>query len=349
MGESKTRESSIELIRVIAQYFIVLYHLLMVIVYKNTGVEFYRVIWLPLHIGVPLFVMISGYFRIKTDIKRLVKLIGMVFVLQVPLLITNLLLTGGSLKEYISLFFFVSGTPFWFVRTYICLFLFAPIINNYLNGCTIRQRVLLLAVLFFISIYIGSLKFDSSLSDGKNLVLFLFYYVIGDTLHVYESKWKSIPGKYLTVGYLIINIVLVAIFTFFDKNRIVTAVFYRFFFEYTSIGLLLNSIAFFMIIGGLKFHSSLVNSIGKSSLAIYMIHGTPLVIYTVLPPLIMSIYWKMNANIPLVMIALMIVTGLIVIGCWLIYLAFNPIWKYIGRLGDVAQKKYDILIQKRAK
>ena len=59
------RDSSFELIRVIAQYFIVLYHILLVIVYKNTNIEFYHAIWLPLHIGVPLFVMISGYFRIK--------------------------------------------------------------------------------------------------------------------------------------------------------------------------------------------------------------------------------------------------------------------------------------------
>lgn len=92
----RERESSYELIRVIAQYFIVLYHLLLVIVYKNTNVEFYRAIWIPLHIGVPLFVMISGYFGIKTDVRRLFKLIGMVFVLQVPLLITDTIIGGGA-------------------------------------------------------------------------------------------------------------------------------------------------------------------------------------------------------------------------------------------------------------
>ena len=90
------RESSFELIRVIAQYFIVLYHLLLKIVYDTTNIEFYRAMWLPLHIGVPLFVMISGYFGIKTDLKRLIKLVGMVFVLQVPLLAVETTIGGGQ-------------------------------------------------------------------------------------------------------------------------------------------------------------------------------------------------------------------------------------------------------------
>ena len=333
------RESSFELIRVIAQYFIVLYHLLLKIVYDTTNIEFYRAMWLPLHIGVPLFVMISGYFGIKTDLKRLIKLVGMVFVLQVPLLAVETTIGGGSFMDYLKLVFFVSNTPFWFIRTYLLLFLFAPVINLYLKKCTSRQRIFLLLVLLFMTIYIGTLKFDLSLNDGKNLVSFMFYYVIGDTLHLYEDKWKTFPRKYLFTFYIVFNVALVAFFSFYGKNRIVSIIFNRVFFEYTSVGLLLNSIIFFMLVGGMRFKSKFVNSIGKSSLAIYMIHGSPIVIYRLLPPIVMSAYWMVNEDIFFFFFFLLLITALIVILCWLTYLALTPIWTLIGKIGDYAQNK----------
>lgn len=338
------RVSSFELIRVLAQYFIVLYHILLVIVYEKTGIGFFKAMWLPLHIGVPLFVMISGYFGIKTNLKRFVKLIGMVFVLQVPLLIASIAHDGGDEKDYISLLFFVSNTPFWFVRTYICLFLFAPVINHYLRDCSVRQRVLLLIVLSFMSVYIGTLKFDPSLDTGKNLVSFIFYYVLGDTLHKYEGIWRKIPRLYLALIFLVVNILLVVFFSYHVKERIPAIIFSRLLFDYTSIGLLLNSLVFFMLIGGMKFHSKLVNRMGKSSLAMYMLHGTPLVIYRLLPPVVMFLYYWVDANVFLFMMLLLLLTSVIVVLCWLVYEALSPLWRYIDRVGDYAQKKYYLLV-----
>lgn len=125
------RESSFELIRIIAQFMIVLYHILSVAIFPTTQDSFYKALWLPLHIGVPLFILISGYFGIKASIKGLIKLIGIIFILQVPLLIINYYIHGENLKEIIKISFFISNTPFWFMRTYLFLYLFSPVINLY--------------------------------------------------------------------------------------------------------------------------------------------------------------------------------------------------------------------------
>lgn len=95
----KQRESQFELIRILAQLFIVLYHLFMLYVYPTTGQHLHKAIWLPLHIGVPLFVMISGYFGIRPSVKGFVKLAGMVFVLYVPLELTDYLMFTGGVKD----------------------------------------------------------------------------------------------------------------------------------------------------------------------------------------------------------------------------------------------------------
>ena len=92
---TKERESSYELIRIIAQFFIVFYHIFSVYIYNITDQPLHRAIWLPLHIGVILFVLISGYFGIKSSVRGFVKLIGMMIVLYIPIDLINLLLTNG--------------------------------------------------------------------------------------------------------------------------------------------------------------------------------------------------------------------------------------------------------------
>lgn len=94
------RESQFELIRILAQFFIVLYHLFLFFVYPKTGNPFHKAIWLPLHIGVILFILISGYFGIKSSIKGFIKLVGMVLVLSIPLELIDYQLIGGGTLIY---------------------------------------------------------------------------------------------------------------------------------------------------------------------------------------------------------------------------------------------------------
>lgn len=86
MNVAAQRESSFELIRILAQWMIVLYHI-MIYIATISDVPLYTAIWLPLHIGVPLFVLISGYWGIRVSCKGLLRLLGQMFVYTIPLLI----------------------------------------------------------------------------------------------------------------------------------------------------------------------------------------------------------------------------------------------------------------------
>lgn len=335
---SKTRESSYELIRIIAQYMIVLYHILLVIVYPHTGLAFFKAIWLPLHIGVPLFVLISGYFGIKANLKRIINYLGLVFVLQVPLLFVDSSMGGVN---YLKMVFFLSDTPFWFIRTYFFLFLFSPVLNYYLKNISNYKRLVLLLILFFLSHYEGTLAFDSSLKEGYCLTTFMFFYVVGDTLRAYREKWIIIPRSTLWYVFLVYNVVLVVLFTKFGSLRGASFIYERLFFSYQSIGLLFSSIVFFMIIGGLNFHSGLVNRIGKSSLAIYMLHGSNICINVLLPIVVIWFCSFVGQNPVLIMVGMLVLASFIVLLCWLVYEMLMPIWDIIGKIGDICQKRYD--------
>ena len=154
----KQRESSFELMRLVSMFLIVFYHFFLFFLYPLYGDVFYKAIQMPLHIGVLLFVLISGYFGIKATPKGLIKLVGMMAVYYLPLQLVYICLHPGGVnsKEILKVLLFVSHTPYWFMRTYIFLFLFAPIINMYLSLVTDKKRILLLATLFFIGIYLGT-------------------------------------------------------------------------------------------------------------------------------------------------------------------------------------------------
>lgn len=339
------RESSFELIRIIAQFMIVLYHILVVAIYPATHIPLYQALWLPLHIGVPLFILISGYFGIRASIKGLIKLVGMTFILQVPLLIANYFIHGENWKEIIKISFFISNTPFWFIRTYLFLYLFSPIINSYLKKITLRQRIILLLILFYMSHYIGTLQTDPSLLDGKNLTTFLFLYVIGNSLKHYREYWSVISIRYLLIGYIFLNVLLVLWATYFNNMPHFNGIFNRIFFAYCSPILLINSIMFFIIIGQIKIQSKAINKIAKSSLPIYLLHGSPIIIHDTIAPFSLYIYNHISNPI-LFIIAIILFTILILLCCIIIDNMLNPIWGIINRMGIYMQEKYNNISHK---
>lgn len=94
----KERNSSFELLRLCAQFFIVLYHMLLFLngaqFVNNTDI-LSNALWIPLHIGVPVFVIISGYWGIRPSIKGLLKLLITVSIYFIPLLLIRWYLEGG--------------------------------------------------------------------------------------------------------------------------------------------------------------------------------------------------------------------------------------------------------------
>lgn len=336
INNSHNRESSFELIRILAQFFIVFYHIFLFFIYPTTYKPLHKAIWLPLHIGVILFVLISGYFNIKASIKGFIKLVGMMIVLYVPLAVANYVIMGGSKREFASFALIISATPFWFMRTYIFLYLFSPVINLYLRNSDIIKRIYLIIVLGFISHYVGSIGLDSSLLDGKNIITFLFLYVIGDTLHHYETIWKKVPSYCYGLFFFILNTILVLVFSFYT-GRIIEAIFQRLFFSYCSFGLLVSSLLFFMWIGGMSFKSRFINYIARSSLSIYMIHGASMIFFNIIGPI--SLYLLDISSNEFQLFALVLLfTTIIVVCCIIIDKLLTPVWNIIDEIAAKFQR-----------
>lgn len=250
--------------------FIVVYHLLIIVYTENPTEIIYKAAWIPLHIGVILFVFISGYFGIKCTINGICKLIGTIALYYLPLTIYDIIEQESNFD--IKQFLFISHSPYWFIKTYLYLYLFSPVLNKYLDKIGHKDRLFLICSLTFISIYIGSSFGDPSLIDGKNLINFSLLYVLGNTFKVYDNYLNKIPSRYLVGAYIILNC---SVLYLFAQGGLISKIIWYASFPYCSPLLIVNAALLFIIISRFKLKSRTINYIASSMFAVYLLHCQP--------------------------------------------------------------------------
>ena len=265
------RQSNIELLRCFAMLCIIVYHLcLFALVGVSTGTKLYQALQIPLHIGVPLFVLISGYFGIRFSLKGLMRLCSKGYFYFVPLAVIPMILThSGGVKDVLKSVFIFGFDAQWYLNTYLYLFLFSPIINRYLENITKSQRLYLLAILTFMSVYIGNVtEGDVCLVEGKNLTNFLLLYTLGNSLRHYQEHINGCSQFKLVITYLLFNAFLVIGFMYIP---IIAGKIWKYSYAYDSPIIMVNSVWMFAIFSKLDVKSRFVNWMGSGVFACYLL------------------------------------------------------------------------------
>ena len=250
---------------------IIVYHLcLFALGGVSTGTKLYQALQIPLHIGVPLFVLISGYFGIRFSLKGLMRLCSKGYFYFVPLAVIPMVLThSGGVKDILKSIFIFGFDAQWYLNTYLYLFLFSPIINRYLENITKSQRLYLLAILTFMSVYIGNVtEGDVCLVEGKNLTNFLLLYTLGNSLRHYQEHINGCSQFKLVITYLLFNAFLVIGFMYIP---IIAGKIWKYSYAYDSPIIMVNSVWMFAIFSKLDVKSRFVNWMGSGVFACYLL------------------------------------------------------------------------------
>ncbi len=336
VNSHKERQSCFELLRLISMFFIVLYHFLRWFVQDNPSHNGLQALWLPLHVGVVCFVLISGYFRIKPSSKGFIKLIVMVLIYSLPEIIIGVRNASGWHDVMHSLMF-ISRTEYWYVRTYVGLYLFSPLINVFLDHSSIKAKWYMLIISGIVSVYLGNFCRYYLYVEGTNIINFLFLYQLGQMLSYYSEQWRKIKVWKLLVAYALLNVMLVVGYYYSIETQ-GGELLWRLSFRYNSPILIINAVLLFVIIGHLSFTSSALNGLSAGIFAVYLIHGNhPLA--TSFQRNIVSVIYPYISNYLLFVGTLILMSLAVILLCLLINQLLSPVWKLSSRLGDLTYRK----------
>ncbi|MCQ2229164.1 MAG: acyltransferase [Bacteroidales bacterium] len=213
----KSRESNIELLRIVLMTFIVLWHFLVhgmnIIPFQN-GESFVNEVNLPYIIlcslicfHVNCFVFISGYFGIGFKTNKVISLyLQILFFSILGFLIGMINGNAYNSRHLLETLLPLSFDKYWFFTDYFFLMLLSPIVNKGLNSISKRQIKIILFLFGFVYICGAGFVFHS---QSIRFVLFLFIYTLGRYMRCYPLGFflcKKAPTLLFLLSISILSI-----------------------------------------------------------------------------------------------------------------------------------------------
>lgn len=281
VNQSKNRKSSIELLRLILMFFIVVHHGIthglgldsfaswsnQILLIGGKNVDLMLMVNAFCICAVNCFVLISGYFGIKTT-KRKFKTLLFTLVFYTILLNIVPLICQGQYKDAVKSMLFLSHSPYWFIIDYLFLMALAPLLN-YSELLTRSHSRFINCVLIIISCYFGFIWGNTVNNSGYTLMQFIMLYCIGRYFKTYGYSVNTRVSTFLYFFPALIN-GLIMIFCY-SHGRIELCWKASY---YNNPLIILSAIGLFFAFNNLNFYSNIINKASASAIAIYLIQSS---------------------------------------------------------------------------
>lgn len=301
-------------------------------------------------LGVNIFILISGYFLIKSpgpDIKHMAKIWTGVAFYSVGIYVLHCISGGGgdfSIRHFAKQCFPVTYGLWWFATDYFLLYVFHGLLNKVLNSFTQSQwfkwNIFLIIIWSIIPTVTFGLRFDLN-----SLLWFFTLYSIAGYIRVYGTKVKC-NHTYLifAIVTILISNTLTVLITYLSAYIPSLTYYQYYFYKQYSIPTFLSAYFLLKYFLGLKMRPSMfINSVASTCFGIYLIHDNGYVRHW----LWHSVFNNAQYANELILIPYSIMTVFIVfIGCGVIeYLRLNTLDKWVMpilcRMGLFLKKIFD--------
>ena len=277
----KERKSNFELLRIVAMMLIISFHIVFHSEYEITTLNFnnyiIKVFWLFGEIGVNLFILISGYFMIKSkiSIKKILNLIfELIFYNSISAIIAEILGGEGSILK-------IFYPPYWFVRMYIMLCFLSPFINRLIENISKKeyQKLLLICIIIWsiIPTIFGIAKNSSeSLDFYCRMIWLIVMYLIGGYIRIYGIKFLATKKSSIIVSIISFCLLCLSIIVIYYSKMLIPPLKnleIAYLWRPNNIIILIFSISLFKIFEKIDIGSKkIINTIASTTLGIYLIH-----------------------------------------------------------------------------
>jgi hypothetical protein len=286
LTEKRVRDSNIELFRIITMLLIVAHHYVV-----NSGLTdisgpifanplsfdslFLLIVGAWGKIGINCFVLITGFFMIKSEIsvRKFLKLF-LAFMFY-KIIIGLLFIISGyqtfEWKNFVKLFIPILSVEQNFTGCYILFFLFIPFLNILINNLNEKQHILLLVLCSATYILFGTFH-----RVTMNYVSwFMVLYVISSYIRLYPKNWMA--NLRLTFLAFILTVILsvlsVLACSWLGVKIHKTAPFY-FVTDSNTVLAVLTGISAFLFFKNLKIpYNKFINTIASTTFGILLIHA----------------------------------------------------------------------------
>lgn len=320
LSESKKapRNSSWELLRIVAMSMIVIYHFFVHGIGRDSMPHGLYNFILPFIIcGVNLFFMISGWFLIKFSFKSIIQLA--VTILCFTLInIAGCWLTSSPIQLTTlikNLLFPISGSCYWFIKVYFVMLILAPFINGALKGMPMPMLRKLTILLTFVQVYSCSIGLNRCNPDGCSLLQGVYCYILAYYLRRDKDNFSRIEKNCWVFASLLIMLISGVCCSVADINpvRMLTV-------KYNSLPIILASATLVMWFSHLELKSKVVNRVAGAALGCYLLQDG-LLGYHYLYDAIHKFYIERTLGESVLMFSALFV------GFWLLSMIFSPIIK----------------------
>lgn len=218
--------------------------------------------------AVNCFVLISGYFGIHTNKKKVFYLVfALIFYTIIFNVFPNIVL--GKYFKAIKYSLFLSHSNYWFVIDYLFLMVFAPMINmafDKMSKCYINIFIIGLIV---ISVYFGFVWGHAANKNGYTLLQFILMYCIGR--FIAQRKYSLQQSKSIAL-YLVCS--LICGFLMWGLWSAGYPLLSWRMTYYNNPFIILSSIGLFLCFKDYTFVSKRINTIAQSAFGIYLFQSS---------------------------------------------------------------------------
>lgn len=273
MAEVK-RNSSIELYRIIAMFFVVVVHCNGWFVggipddFDEHNISLFRVSQATIQAFtctcVNMFILISGYFGLKLKWKSILNIYLLLLFITIPFyIIGSCLADNFSIWNLMTKFMAFSKSGY-FVECYLLLMFFSPVFNSFIEK---QGKTIIVWVIIFwtIEVYFEFLLHDDDLGfqNGYSFIHFALVYMIGRSINIYKEWLLHINNnKYIEI-YLFSTFFILAIYIFLDMKSV---------YEYSSPFNIIATCSLFLLFAKKSFYNRWINWAASSTFAVYIIH-----------------------------------------------------------------------------
>lgn len=274
------RNSSIELLRILAMFFIVISHRCCHTNFPSEpSLKFFNNVCISIgvlgNIGVDIFILITGYFLIDgtrktSSISKLIiqvwfySLIGIIF----------LICTKQEVRvtALIKSFFPIISHRYWFISVYILFIFLSPYINRFLNMLTQKQYELLICSIMLLLSIIPTVSMMGYPFDN-DITAFFSFYTIGGYLKKYpDNIFKKIRIRNISIiGSFSFIVIADVIFSLIGINIEIFVMRFSIPVVLISVCLVANAIY------SKPFFSRGINKIASCVFGVYLLHEHPFI------------------------------------------------------------------------